>query len=100
MKLDKIAERWVLKRVLIAYIPLVALCMVDSFTDWLDVPLNLTALDALFTGLLLIWGISALDYIFQGMKATRERMGLEPTWNNTAIDNLEARIEKLERERP
>lgn len=100
MKLDKVAERWVLKRVLIACIPLLALCMVEQFTDWLDVPLNLTALDALFIGLYLIWFVSVIDYIAQGMRATRERMGLEPTWNNTAIDNLEARIEKLERERP
>lgn len=99
MKLDKESEWWLLKRVTWVYIPLAAMILIVDGYDLLSQPLNLTVSDALFTSGLLLWGLLVLSYMIDAAKMTREHMGLKPHWTDSAIDDLEARVEKLERDR-
>ena len=101
MKLDKESQRWAFKRIMIPYTALAAMIIIIDLVDGpFNEPLNLTVEDALFTAGLLIWGMLAFAAVIDAHKMTREHQGLRGHWSNSAIDELEARIEKLERERP
>ena len=100
MKLDKVSEWWLLKRVTYAYIPLAAMVIILELVGGpFNEPLNLTVEDALCTAGILLWGLLVLCYMTDARKMTREHMGLKPHWTDSAIDDLEARVEKLERDR-
>ena len=100
MKLDKESEWWLIKKVMFAYIPLAAMILIVEGFGLLSQPLNLTVSDSLFTCGLLLWGMLVICSMIDAVKMTREHMGLKPHWTDSAIDELEARVEKLERERP
>lgn len=100
MKLDKVSEWWLIKRVTYAYIPLAAMVIIPELVGGpFNEPLNLTVQDALCTAGILLWGLLVLCYMTDARKMTREHQGLKGNWTNSAIDDLEARVEKLERDR-
>ena len=97
MKLDREAERWYSRRVAAAMFVLLALGLIGYF---LKDPFTLTigsvfvlACGSYLCLWLMVWSLEA-------KRMTREHMGLKPHWTDSAIDELEARVEKLERERP
>lgn len=96
MKLDKEAERWYSRRVAVACLVLLALALIGFF---LKDPFTLT-IGSVFViacgSYLCLW---LLVWSLQAQRMTRERMGLKPHWTDSAIDDLEARVEKLERDR-
>ena len=101
MKLDKETQRWLFKKTMIPYTALAAMIIIVELVGGpFDEPLNLTVEDAVCTTGLLLWGMLVICAIVDAAKMNREHRGLRGTWNNSAIDELEARIEKLERERP
>ena len=96
MKLDNEAERWFRHRVAAALFVLLALGLIGYF---LKDPFTLTigsvyvlACGSYLCLWLMVWSLEA-------KRMTRERMGLKPHWTDSAIDDLEARVEKLERDR-
>lgn len=101
MKLDRESQRWLFKKIMIPYTMLAALIIIMELVDGpFNEPLNLTVEDSLASAGLLLWGLLVLCNIIDALKMTREHQGLRGNWTNSAIDELEARIEKLERERP
>lgn len=101
MKLDNESQRWLFKKVMIPYIELAAMIIIIELVDGpFNEPLNLTVEDAICTAGLLLWGLLVISSIIDALKMTREHQGLRGNWTNSAIDELEARVEKLERERP
>lgn len=100
MKLDKESQRWAFKKIMIPYTALAAMIITMELVGGpFNEPLDLTVMDALCTAGLLIWGLLAMCSIVDACKMTREHQGLRGNWGNSAIDELEARVEKLERER-
>ena len=100
MKLDKVAELWFMKRYAGSFLVMAAILIISSLAGMEDMPLDFTCFDGIFTGAMLVWGISVLCWLMDARRMTREHQGLRGSWTNSAIDELEARIEKLERERP
>lgn len=100
MKLDKIALKSFYKRMAASVCVMVPFLLIMDNVPPFTYPFDLTIGDMIITGAWLIWGMYALLWTVEANHDTRERMGLKRNWNNTEIDNLEARIEKLERERP
>ena len=101
MKLDKESQRWAIKKIMIPYTALAALIIIMGLVGGpFNEPLNLTVMDSLASGGLLLWGLLVICATIDASKMTREHQGLRGNWTNSAIDELEARIEKLERDRP
>lgn len=97
MKLDREAERWYSRKVAVALLIMLALALIGYF---LKDPFTLTIGGVFVIACGSYLGLWLIVWSLQAQRMTRERMGLKPNWNNSAIDELEARIEKLERERP
>ena len=100
MKLDKEAESWFMKRYAGSFLVIAAILIISSLAGMDDMPLDFTCFDGIFICAMLVWGTYALYWILEARRMTREHQGLRGNWTNSAIDELEARIEKLERERP
>ena len=100
MKLDKVAERWFMKRYAGSFLVIAAILIISSLAGMEDMPLDFTCFDGIFTGAMLVWGIWVICWFMEARRMTREHQGLRGSWTNSAIDELEARVEKLERERP
>lgn len=99
MKLDREAERWFMKRYAGSFLVMAAILIICSLAGMDDRPLDFTCFDGIFTGAMLIWGMYALYGLLEARRMTREHQGLRGSWTNSAIDELEARVEKLERDR-
>ena len=97
MKLDREAERWFNRRVIVALLVMLVLAVIGSF---LKDPFTMSIGGAFVMAWGLYVGLWIITWSLQAKRMTRERMGLMPHWTDSAIDELEARIEKLERERP
>lgn len=100
MKLDKVAEQWFMKRYTRSFLVTAAILIICRLAGMDNEPLEFTCFDGIFTGAMLIWGMYALCGLLEARRMTREHQGLRGNWTNSAIDELEARIEKLERGRP
>ena len=99
MKLDREAENWFMKRYAGSFLVVAAILIFSSLTGMDDVPLDFTCFDGIFTGAMLLWAMYALGGLLEARRMTREHQGLRGNWTNSAIDELEARVEKLERDR-
>lgn len=99
MKLDKVAERWFMKRYAGSFLVTAAILIICILAGMDNEPLEFTRFDGIFTGAMLIWGMYALCGLLEARRMTREHMGLKPHWTDSSIDELEARVEKLERDR-
>lgn len=99
MKLDKKAESWFMKRYAGSFLVIAAILIISSLAGIGDEPLDFTCFDAIFTGAMLVWGLYVVCWFLEAHRMTREHQGLRGNWTSSAIDELEARVEKLERDR-
>lgn len=93
MKLDKKHRDWMIKRIILSGLGLIAiviiarLCLNDIVVDY----------GAFYsTAISVVWFAWVLFWMREAMNDQRNKLGLKPHWTDSEIDELENRVAALE----